>query len=87
MKEAIETIKAMETWETETRNCELRGEGAMSMDKLDPDASSILYERLTERDPCVSRLREIEVQVARALGVAEETKESIHRGDQVRMSF
>ena len=53
------------------------------MEKLDESAAKVMKERLTERRPCIARLREIEAQVSRCLGVAEETKEGIMRGDQV----
>eukprot|EP00934_Nitzschia_sp_Nitz4_P002372 Nitzschia sp. Nitz4//scaffold15_size197535//114083//119000//NITZ4_001588-RA/size197535-processed-gene-0.80-mRNA-1//-1//CDS//3329537745//2367//frame0 len=81
-QKAIEAVKAMEEWEVATMKRELRGEDAAPLDRMDPDAATILCERLSERDPCVSRLREIEAQVTRAYGVAEEVRESIFRGDQ-----
>ncbi len=75
----------METWETETRGSELRGEAAQPLQELDEEAAQILRERLAEREPCVARLREIEGQVSRCLNVAEETRQAILRGDQVRI--
>jgi SWI/SNF-related matrix-associated actin-dependent regulator of chromatin subfamily A member 5 len=86
-QKAIDGIQAMEQWETETRARELRGEVSSPLDKLDQDAAQILRERVVEREPCVARLREIEAQVSRSNRVAEETRQAILRGDQVRISF
>lgn len=83
-QKAIEAIKTMETWDVETRSRELRGEGQAPLDTVDPDTATLIRDRITEREPCVSRLREVEVQVARALKAADETREGIKRGDQVR---
>jgi SWI/SNF-related matrix-associated actin-dependent regulator of chromatin subfamily A member 5 len=85
-QKSIDAIKAMETWETETRSRELRGEAAQPLEELDEEGAQILRERLAERDPCVARLREIEGQVSRCLNVAEETRQAILRGDQVRIN-
>lgn len=80
--QAVKAVSQMEAWENKTRDNELRGEEPEPLDALDDDVYEIIRERLTERDTCVSRLREIEAQVARALAVAEETKQGIYRGDQ-----
>jgi SWI/SNF-related matrix-associated actin-dependent regulator of chromatin subfamily A member 5 len=84
-QKAIDAITAMEVWDTEARNQELRGEAPPSLESLDKDASQISKERLSERDACISRLREIEVQVHKCMALAEETRESILRSDQVRL--
>lgn len=81
-QKAIDAIKAMDAWETETRTRELNGEEGTSIDDLGEDAAEIIRERLTEREPCIDRLREIESQVSRCINVAEETRQGILRGDQ-----
>ena len=86
-QKAIDAIKAMDAWETETRTRELHGEEGTSIDDLGEDAAEIIRERLTEREPCIDRLREIESQVSRCINVAEETRQGILRGDQVSMNF
>jgi hypothetical protein len=83
-QKAIDAIKAMELWETEARNLELRGEDAPALAALDDEAAQITRERLTERESCIMRLREIESQLKRCNDVAEETRQGIVRGDQVR---
>ena len=82
--ELLQGVQQMESWEKRTRERELRGEPAVSLSELKEDVYYLVRDKLTERDPCVSRLREIEAQVARALTVAEETRDGIFRGDQVR---
>ena len=86
-QKAIDAIKAMEQWETEARNLELRGEDAPALATLDDEAAQITRERLTERESCIMRLREIESQLKRCNDVAEETRQGIVRGDQVRFHF
>ena len=83
-KAKILAIEQMESWESRTMANELRGKSPVSMSEFDKDVFELTKERLAERDPCVARLREIEAQVSRAMDLAEETKESIYRGDQVR---
>jgi len=83
-KAKISAIVEMESWESRTMANELRGKSPVSMSEFDKDVFELTKERLAERDPCISRLREIEAQVYRAMDLAETTKESIYRGDQVR---
>ena len=82
-QKAIEAIKAMEVWETDARNLELRGEDPPPLTIFDDDAAQIIQERLAEREPCIARLREIESQVTKCMALAEETRQAILRGDQV----
>ena len=82
-QKAIEAIKAMEVWETDARNLELRGEDPPPLTIFDDDAAQIIQERLAEREPCIARLREIESQVTKCVALAEETRQAILRGDQV----
>lgn len=84
-QKAIEAIKAMEKWESESRDRELCGETVQPLSELDDEAAQILKERLSERELCVARLREIEAQVSRCMALAEETRQGILRGDQVRI--
>jgi SWI/SNF-related matrix-associated actin-dependent regulator of chromatin subfamily A member 5 len=86
-QKAIDAIQEMETWDTEARNLELRGENPPPLRTLSSDAAQILQERLAERGQIISRLREIETQVYQCRALAEETRQSILRGDQVRTDF
>merc|ERR1712232_650830 len=52
------------------------------MGKLSDDAKSNIEERNYDKQMCVDRLREIEVQLSRCKAVAEETRQAILRGDQ-----
>jgi SWI/SNF-related matrix-associated actin-dependent regulator of chromatin subfamily A member 5 len=83
-QKAIDAIKEVEDWESEARTLQLSGEDPPHLDNLSPDARQIVEERLSERQPCIDRLREIEVQVNRCIALAEETRKAILRGDQVR---
>mmetsp|Transcript_32033 Transcript_32033/g.77833 ORF Transcript_32033/g.77833 Transcript_32033/m.77833 type:complete len:1506 (-) Transcript_32033:63-4580(-) len=78
----LDGVKEMDDWEEEAQKLEMEGNDVPPLDKLSEDAATVLRERLQEREPCIARLRMIEAQVTRCLGVAETTKESIVRGDQ-----
>eukprot|EP00980_Cylindrotheca_fusiformis_P022389 scaffold9267_cov168-Cylindrotheca_fusiformis.AAC.1 len=81
-QKVLDAIKEVDAWEAESRALELEGKDPNPLDSLDDDAAQVLQERLAERQPCINRLRVIEAQVSRCLGVAEMTKEAILRGDQ-----
>lgn len=82
-QKALDAIKEVDSWEAESLALELEGKNPNPPNSLDEDAAQVLQERLSERQPCINRLRVIEAQVSRCLGVAEATKEAIMRGDQV----
>jgi SWI/SNF-related matrix-associated actin-dependent regulator of chromatin subfamily A member 5 len=86
-QKAIDAIMSAENWEAEARSFELRGEEPPALNTLDDDAAQIVRERLTDRDPCVGRLREIEAQKHRCRNLADDTRKAILRGDQVRGSI
>lgn len=79
---AIDAIKEMEFWDMQSREAQLEGEQGPSLSRLSKDTRAIMEERLKERSAGITRLREIEVQVQRALNLAEDTKTAIFRGDQ-----
>ncbi|KAI2491921.1 Class II histone deacetylase complex subunits 2 and 3 [Fragilaria crotonensis] len=72
----------MEEWETEARMLQLQGEDLPSLSNLSEEARQNLTERLSEREPMIDRLREIEIQVRNCKNLAEETRAAILRGDQ-----
>jgi SLIDE len=79
---AIDAIKEADDWDERATELELRGEGRPSLATLSQETRQVMEERLRDRKTCVDKLRDIEVQIARCMVVAEETKESIYRGDQ-----
>lgn len=83
-KTKISAIEQLEAWESQTMANELRGKNPAGMVTLDKDVFDLVKERLAEREPCIARLREIEAQNSRAMEVAEEVKQTIYRGEQVR---
>ena len=76
-QKALDAIKVMEDWDAEARKVQLHGEPAPSLNEMDSDTAQIIKERLGERDQCISRLREIEGQYARAMITADETRQAI----------
>lgn len=83
-QKALAALKEADKWDAEATSMELQGEPRPSLDGLSPDAKIVETERLKDKDICVQRLREIEMQMHRCKAIAEETKEAIMRGDQVR---
>lgn len=79
---AIDAIKEMDLWDMQARDSQLDGEDIPLMNRLSDEAQQVMEERLKDRNAAIARLREIEVQVHRALEVAEETRQAIYRGDQ-----
>lgn len=81
-RKAIESIKEMDEWDR--KNCEsmLEGKDPISLNLLSDDGRVIMQERLNDREANIYRLREIEVQVQKALQAAEETKQTIYDGAQ-----
>lgn len=83
-QKALDAIKEADAWDARAIECELRGGGRPAMGLLSEDAKQVAEERFKDRQVCIDRLRDIEVQLHRCKVVAEETKEAIYRGDQVR---
>jgi SWI/SNF-related matrix-associated actin-dependent regulator of chromatin subfamily A member 5 len=81
-EKAIAAIREMEEWETEARTLQLQGDDLPSFSHLSEEARQNLTERLSEREPMIDRLREIEIQVRNCKNLAEETRAAILRGDQ-----
>jgi len=81
-EKAIEEIKEMEKWETNVYDAELVGQEPPSLDVLSHDAKIIMDERCKERQVCLERFREIEIQLRGCRELAEKTYEAIMRGDQ-----
>ncbi|KAL3915861.1 MAG: hypothetical protein SGILL_005448 [Bacillariaceae sp.] len=81
-QKALDAIKAMEDYESGSRTMELQGMQPLPISYVSQDAVGVLQDRLKERDQSIRRLREIEGQVSRCLLLAEETRQSILRGDQ-----
>lgn len=79
---SIEAIKEMERWDHAACLAQLKGEEPPSIGTLSLEARSETKERLKERASCILRLREIEVQIQRALRIADETRQSIHDSAQ-----
>ena len=79
---ALNGIKEMDLWETQNREALLKGEIPKSLKSLSKDSEVIMEERTKDLDANIYRLREIEVQVQRALGLAEETRQAIFGGSQ-----
>jgi SLIDE len=79
---AIEAIKEMDLWDRQVTSDLLDGLEPQSIKTLSTDAQQIMIERIKDRDLNIYRLREIEVQVQRALAAAEETRQEIYRGAQ-----
>lgn len=84
-QKAIAAIKQMESWETEARSRQLRGEAAPPTNGLLPETKLMIEERASDREPMIDRLREIEMQVRGAKAIAEETRQAILRSEQVRL--
>jgi hypothetical protein len=81
-EKAIAAIKEVEDWETEAISHQLRGDDAPPTETLSEEAQQAITERLQERQPCIDRLREIEIQVRGCYELAQETKKEIMRGAQ-----
>ena len=79
---AIEAIKAMDMWDIQAREARLEGESPPPLTDLPLEARNIMKERLKDRYTHETRLREIEVQVQRALCVADHTRQQIYDGAQ-----
>lgn len=79
---AIAAIKEMEEWESKSIILQLRGEDLPSLENLSDEAQNSILERLQERQPCIDRLREIEIQLRGCMELALETKKEIMRGAQ-----
>lgn len=84
-EQTIAAIKEMDHWDTDAMVLELRGEAAPPLDSMSAEASQAMEEWLKERKSCCDRLREIEVQVRGCKVLADETRQAIMRGDQVRV--
>jgi hypothetical protein len=83
-EKAITAIKETEDWETEARSRQMRGGSAPSMIGISDEGKAMIAERASDRESIIDRLREVEMQVRGAKAIAEETREAILRGDQVR---
>jgi hypothetical protein len=79
---SIAAIKEMDLWDLQAREAQLKGQEPMPLNNLSLEARSEMKERLKERASVIYRLREIEVQVQRALQVADETRNSIYDSAQ-----
>jgi len=80
---AIEAIKETDFWDMQAREAQLAGETPELLEEtLHGDARLIMEERMKDRNAGIARLREIEVQVQRCKGLAEDTRQCIMRGDQ-----
>lgn len=79
---AIDAIKEMDLWDMQAREAELEGEEPTATANLSDEARPIMEERFKDRSTSISRLREIEVQVARCLSLADDTREAISNGAQ-----
>ena len=79
---AIDAIKEMDLFEMQTTEALLEGNEPDSVNILSSTARVIMQERIKEKASSVARLREIEVQVQRALDIADETRQSIHDSTQ-----
>jgi hypothetical protein len=79
---AIDAIKEMDLWDMQAGEAQLEGEDPSPLRNLSAGARVIMQERLKERESAITRLREIEVAVQRALLIAEETRQSIYNGAQ-----
>jgi SLIDE len=78
----IEAIKEMEQWDVQANAALLAGKDPPSLGTLSLEARAETKERLKERAPSIARLREIEVQIQRALKTADETRQSINDSAQ-----
>jgi hypothetical protein len=76
-QKAIDAIKVMEDWDVDARKAQLSGDDPPPLNQVDSETAQLVKERLAEREQCVSRLREIEGQYARAMLTAEETRQAI----------
>jgi hypothetical protein len=74
----IEAIKEMDIWDEQAREAQLKGKEPAPLNNLSLEARTEMKERLKERASMAYRLREIEVQVQRALLIADETRNSIY---------
>lgn len=81
-RKAIETIKEMDEWDLKNNESMLEGRDPISLNLLSEDGRAIMQERLKDREANIYRLREIEVQVQKALQAAEETRQTIYDGAQ-----
>jgi len=81
-EKALATIKEVDDWESEASALQLRGEASPLLEKLSDEARQSIVERLQERQPCIDRLREIEIQLRGCIQLALETKKEIMRGAQ-----
>lgn len=81
-QKTIDAIKEMDLWDLQAREAQLEGEEPPSIGSLSLEARAETKERLKERASSISRLREIEVQVQRALEIADETRQLIHDSAQ-----
>jgi hypothetical protein len=78
----IDAIKEMDLWDLQAREAQLEGQEPAPLYNLSLEARSEMKERLKERASIIYRLREIEVQVQRALQIADETRDSIYDSAQ-----
>jgi len=79
---AIDAIKEMDLFEMQTNEALMDGEEPAPITDLSPAARVTMQERIKDIASSISRLREIEVQVSRALDIAEDTKRDIHQSTQ-----
>ena len=77
-QKSIDAIKEMDNWDLQAREAQLQGREPSSLNNLSLEARTEMKERLKERAAIAYRLREIEVQVQRALLIADETRNSIY---------
>ena len=80
----LDAIQEADKWDADALNQELTGEGRPSIDSLSSEAKQLQEERLKDRNICIDKLRDIEVQLHKCHVIADETREAIYRGDQVR---
>ena len=81
-QKALDAIMKADEWDLEAIERELRGGGKPLM-VLSEESKLVEEERLKDRQNCIDKLREIEIQLHRCKVVADETRQAIYRGDQV----
>lgn len=77
-QKSIDAIKEMDNWDQQACEAQMQGKEPPSLNNLSLEARTEMKERLKERAAISYRLREIEVQVQRALLIADETRNSIY---------
>jgi len=78
----IRAIKEMEIWDAEASRIQLNGGDVPSLEILSSEAREYTKERAEDCKQVIDRLREIEIQIRGCKELAEQTRQSIMRGDQ-----